>query len=111
MVLVAGRWERDEETARVLASEVAPIDVLSERLTSAVAITVSAPSHGRDTFLQLWDVLMAHKGDRPVSIEVRDPDRHLRVTLDINAQIGVRPSERLVSDVERICGTGSVSLR
>jgi len=31
--------------------------------------------------------------------------------VDVNAQIRVRPSERLVSDVEKICGTGSVTLR
>jgi len=29
----------------------------------------------------------------------------------VNSQIRVRPSETLVSDVERICGPGSVTLR
>lgn len=111
MVLVRGRWERDEETTRVLASEIAPIEMIRERLASSVAITVSAPHHDRETFLRLWDVLMQHKGDRRVAIELLDPDRHLRVTIDVNAQIRVRPSERLVSDVEKICGAGSVTLR
>ena len=111
MVLVKGRCERDDEAARVLASEIAPIEVITERLASSVAITLSAPQHDRDTFMRLWDVLMQHKGDRRVAIELRDPDRHLRVTIDVNAQIRVRPSERLVADVEGICGAGSVSLR
>jgi DNA polymerase-3 subunit alpha len=111
MVLVKGRCERDDEAARVLASEIAPIEVVIERLASSVAITLSAPQHDRETFMQLWDVLLQHKGDRRVAIELRDPDRHLRVTIDVNAQVRVRPSERLVADVERICGAGSVSLR
>ena len=111
MVLVKGRCERDDESARVLVSEIAPLEIITERLASSVAITLSAPPHDRDTFMQLWDVLMQHKGDRRVAIELRDPDHHLRVTLDINAQIRVRPSERLVAEVERICGAGSVSLR
>jgi DNA polymerase-3 subunit alpha len=111
MVLVKGKLERDDESARLLASEIAPIGILTERLASSVAITLSAPQHDRETFVQLWDVLLRHKGDRRVAIELRDPDRHLRVKLDVNAQIRVRPSERLVSEVERICGTGSVSLR
>jgi DNA polymerase-3 subunit alpha len=111
MVLVTGRWEPDDETARVVASELAPLEILAERLTSAVAIRLSAPSHGRETFLRLWDVLMAHKGDRPVSIELQDPEHRLRVRLDVNSRIRVRPSERLVLDVEQICGAGSVSLR
>jgi DNA polymerase-3 subunit alpha len=111
MVLVKGKLERDDESARLLASEIAPIAMVTERLASSVAITLSAPQHDRETFVQLWDVLMRHKGDRRVAIELRDPDRHLRVKLDVNAQIRVRPSERLVSEVEKICGTGSVSLR
>jgi len=111
MVLVKGKLERDDESARLLASEIAPIGIVTERLASSVAITLSTPQHNRETFVQLWDVLMRHKGDRRVAIELRDPDRHLRVKLDVNAQIRVRPSERLVSEVEKICGTGSVSLR
>ena len=110
MVVVKGRCERDEETARVLASEILPIDTVRERLASFVAITLSAPSPEADTFTRLWDVLMRHKGDRRVAIELVDPERHLRVTIDVNAQIRVRPSERLISDVEKICGAGSVSL-
>jgi DNA polymerase III subunit alpha len=111
MVLVKGRHERDDEAARVLASEIAPIEILHERLASSVAITLSAPPHDRETFLRLWDVLMQHRGDRRVAIELRDPDRHLRVTIDVHAQIRVRPSDRLVADVEKVCGTGSISLR
>jgi DNA polymerase-3 subunit alpha len=111
LVLVKGRFERDDESVRLLASEIAPIEIVRERIASSVAITLSAPPHGRETFVRLWDVLMQHKGDRPIAIELREPERHLRITIDVNAQIRVRPSEQLVSEVERICGQGSVSLR
>ena len=111
MVLVKGRLERDDESTRILASEIAPMAIVAERLASSVAITLSAPPHDRDTFMRLWDVLQQHKGDRRVAIELREPDRRLRVKIDLNAQIRVQPSERLVSEVEKICGTGSVTLR
>ncbi|MBM3819233.1 MAG: DNA polymerase III subunit alpha [Acidimicrobiia bacterium] len=111
LVLVKGRFERDEDSARLLAAEIAPLDIVRERATSSVAIRLSAPPHGRDTFVRLWDVLMAHKGDRPVAIELQEADRHLRIRIDVNSQIRVRPSERLVSELEKICGAGSVSLR
>jgi hypothetical protein len=88
-----------------------PIDIVRERLAKAVAIRMSAPPHDRDTFVKLWDVLMQHKGDRRVAIELQEPELKLRIKLDINAQIKVRPSERLVAEVEKICGAGSVSLR
>ncbi|MGH7341506.1 MAG: hypothetical protein ACREKH_13530, partial [Candidatus Rokuibacteriota bacterium] len=94
-----------------LAAEISPIEIVRERLASSVAITLSAPRHDRETLMRLWDVLMHHKGDRRVAIELLDPEHHLRVKLDVNAQIRVRPSERLVSEVEKICGAGSVTLR
>jgi hypothetical protein len=75
-----------------------------------VAIRVSTPPHDRATFERLWDVLAQHKGDRRVAFVIHEQDRHIRVTADVNG-IRVRPSELLVSEVEKICGTGSVSLR
>jgi DNA polymerase-3 subunit alpha len=111
MVLVKGRLEGDDESTRILASEIAPISTVTEQVTSSVAITLSAPPHDRDTFLQLWDVLLQHKGTRRVAIDLIESERHLRVKIDVSAQVGVRPSERLVSEVEQICGTGSVTLR
>jgi DNA polymerase-3 subunit alpha len=113
MVVVKGKCERDEESARLLASEIAPVESIRERLARSVAIRLSTPPHDRTTFEKLWDVLAQHKGDRRVAfdIELQETERRLRVRIDVNAQIRVRPSERLVSEVEKICGAGSVTLR
>jgi DNA polymerase-3 subunit alpha len=113
LVLVTGRFERDDESARVLASEIVPIELVRERLATQVAIRLCTPPHDRGTFERLWDVFAQHKGDRPVAfdIELDAPSGRLRVKVDVNARIRVRPSEALVSDVEKICGSGSVSLR
>ena len=113
LVLVKGTFERDDESARIIASEIMPIEQVRERLARSVAIRLSTPPHDRATFEKLWDVFARHKGDRRVifDVEVNEPQRHLRMKVDVAAQIRVRPSERLVSDVEKICGVGSVSLR
>jgi DNA polymerase-3 subunit alpha len=110
-VVVKGRLERDDESARIVASEMITVETVRQRLTKNVAITVSSPRHDRDTFLKLLDVISAHKGDRPLTVTLLDTERRLRVKLDIAPQIRVCPSEQLVSDVEKICGAGSVSLR
>jgi DNA polymerase-3 subunit alpha len=111
-VVVKGKFERDDESARLVASEIMPIELVREKLATSVAIRLSTPPHDRATFEKLWDVFAQHKGDRRVvfDVEVREP-RRLRMKVDVNATIRVRPSERLVSDVEKICGAGSVSLR
>jgi DNA polymerase-3 subunit alpha len=109
-VVVHGRFERDDESVRILATEIAPIEMVRERLAKSVAIRLSMPPHGRATFERLLELLAQHKGDRKVAFVILEQDRHLRVTADVSG-IRVRPSERLVSEVEKICGSGSVSLR
>ncbi|HEY1306374.1 MAG TPA: DNA polymerase III subunit alpha [Vicinamibacterales bacterium] len=109
-VCVAGRFERDDESSRILASEIMPIEMVRERLAKLVAIRLSMPPHGRATFEKLLEVLAHHKGDRRVAFVIHEQEKHIRVTADISG-IRVRPSESLVSDVEKICGAGSVSLR
>jgi len=109
-VLVNGRFEHDDESVRLLATEIAPIEMVRERLAKSVAIRLSMPPHGRATFERLLELLAQHKGDRRVAFVILEQDRHLRVTADVSG-LRVRPSERLVSEVEKICGSGSVSLR
>jgi len=109
-VLVKGKFERDDESARILASEIVPIGLIRERLAKSVAIRLSTPPADRATFERLWDLFALHKGDRRVAIVLHERDRHMRITVDVNG-IRVRPSETLVAEVEKICGHGSVTLR
>ena len=109
-VLVKGKFERDDESARILASEIVPIGLVRERLARSVAIKLTTPPADRATFERLWDLFAQHKGDRRVAIVLHERDRHVRITVDVNG-IRVRPSEALVSEVEKICGSGSVTLR
>ena len=111
MLLVRGKLEKDDESARLVATELLPMAALMERTTREIAIHLKAPQHGRPTFEALAELLSRHRGDRRVSIEldVRGPDRPLRVRADVTQR--VKPTERLVAEVEQLCGTGSVELR
>jgi DNA polymerase-3 subunit alpha len=119
MVLVRGKLERDDETVRVLASEIVPIECVRERLAREVAIRVRMPADRR-TFEALGEVFARHRGDRRVSfdLELADPangngadPRKLRVKADVSSQIRVRPSSTLIAEVEQIVSQGAVSLR
>ena len=85
--------------------------MVREKLAKSVAIRLSTPPHGRGTFERLWDVFAQHKGDRRIAFDIEDQEHHLRVRVDVNPQIRVRPSVQLVSEVEKICGQGPVTLR
>ncbi|HUK37289.1 MAG TPA: DNA polymerase III subunit alpha, partial [Vicinamibacterales bacterium] len=112
LVLVRGKLERDDETTRVLASEVLPLDSVRERVAREVAIRVKMPADRR-VFEALGEVFSRHRGDRRVSFEIEVPSsaRLLRVRADVSSQIRVRPSPTLISEVEQIVGHGAVVLR
>jgi DNA polymerase-3 subunit alpha len=111
MVLVRGKFEKDEESARLVATELMLMGGLKERTTREVAIHLTVPRHGRTTFEALAELLSRHRGDRKVYVEldVPGPAAPIRVRADVAQR--VRPSDRLVADVEQLCGAGTVELR
>jgi DNA polymerase-3 subunit alpha len=110
MLLVRGKLEKDEESARIVATELMPIAALKERTTREVVIHLRQATQGRSTLEALAELLSRHRGDRRVLLEldVKGP-RPLRVRADVAQR--VKPSEKLVAELEQICGTGTVELR
>ncbi len=111
MVVVRGRFERSEESARLVAAEIMPIAIVRQRLSREVVLRLAVPPHGRPTFEALAGLLARHRGDRrlTIALEVRGDGVPLRVLAE--APVRVKPSERLVSEVEQLCGAGSIQLR
>jgi DNA polymerase III subunit alpha len=112
LMVVRGRFERDEESARLQAAEAFPLESLRERLSKSVRIRMNGDCT-RQKLEALWDLLAMHRGDRPVAIElevVRE-GRKLRVSADVQSQIRVRPTPQLLAAVEQLCGQGSITLR
>jgi DNA polymerase-3 subunit alpha len=115
MVVVKGKVELDEETegVKMMASEVLPIDAMRQKMSRQLSIKLTSPPHGRATFEALADLFAKHRGDRRVVLELELRDQHppLRLRAGLAAQVRVQPSDQLASEVERICGAGTVVLR
>ena len=90
---------------RILASEIAPLDSVRERVAHEVAIRVTMPADA-GVFQALGEIFSRHRGDRRVSFEIELPveARRLRVKADVSSQIRVRPSPSLVAEVEQLVG-------
>ena len=111
-MLVRGTLERDDETVRILASEVTPLDTVRERIAREVAIHLKMPAD-RGTLETLGEIFSRHRGDRRVSFEVEtgEAPNRLRVRVDVSSQIRVHPSSKLIADIEQVVGAGAVELR
>jgi DNA polymerase III subunit alpha len=113
MVLVSGRLEVDDETAKIYASAIVPLETVTDRAVREVTIRLTMPPHDRGTFEALAALLKEHRGDRRLSLEfeLRTAQQALRVKADVASQVRVKPSAQLFKGIERICGPGSVEVR
>ena len=111
MLLVRGKFERDDETSRLVATDITPLDAVRERAVREVEITLSGKGLGKDLMRQLVAVLERHPGDRRLSfvVQVNGAGPALRVKTATAHRI--RPSDHFVRDVEAVCGAGSVLLK
>jgi len=112
LLLVRGKLERDDETVRIVATDIAPLDSVRERVAREVAIHFRKPAD-RGMLETLGEIFSRHRGDRKVSFEVEtgEAPNRLRVRVDVGSQIRVRASPALVSEVEQVVGAGTVELR
>jgi DNA polymerase-3 subunit alpha len=110
MLLVRGKYERDEESSRLLVAEITPIEAVRERQVREVEILLTGSGLGGSAIRTLAGVLDRHPGDRKVSVVVElNGTRHLRVRAVTARRI--RPSEEFIRAVEAVCGTGSVIMK
>ena len=86
LVLVRGKLERDDESVRILASEIAPLDSVRERLAREVAIRVTMPADRGDVRGARRDLLAASR--RPAGL-VRD-----RAAVGADAACASAPTSR-----------------
>ena len=107
MLLVRGKYERDEETSRLVVAEITPLEVVRERAVREVEIRLAGDGpRPRQVMRELADVLERHPGDRRVSfvVEVNGERPHLRVRAATARRI--RPSDCSSATSRRVCGAG-----
>jgi len=114
MLLVRGKYERDEESSRMVAAEVLLLHTVRDRAVREIEIRMTAPNLRREAMQRLEGVFERHAGDRRVSfvVEVNASgagNGAFRVRAGTARRI--RPSDTFVKDVEAICGQGSVTLK
>jgi DNA polymerase-3 subunit alpha len=110
VVLVKARAEvQDDGRAKLLASEVLPLE--QAKLADARYVTIRVPvvAWDRGKGERLRDILGAHRGDCPVTLELVRPGSW-EVALAPSAYYRVRPDAGLRDEVEALLGPGALVL-
>jgi DNA polymerase-3 subunit alpha len=110
VVLVKARAEvQDDGRAKLLASEVLPLEQAKLADARYVTIRVSVVGWDRGKGERLRDILGAHRGDCPVTLELVRPGSWT-VALAPSAYYRVRPDAALRDEVEALLGPGALVL-
>jgi DNA polymerase-3 subunit alpha len=109
MVFLVGSIDRSRERPNLIVDDVVPIDRALEELTAGVLLRL--PPAGSDVLKRLYDIMICHRGEAPIQLEVR-PARQMdvRVTIRPQAQWRVRPTRKLVSELSGLLGAENVVL-
>ena len=110
LVLVTGKLDKDEETARLTADDVRPVETLTGSVGRTLSIHLTSARRDRRTLQALAGLFQVHRGPSRILLELdlreRTPPLRVRARL---RDVRVRPSEQLARAVEQICGEGTVS--
>jgi DNA polymerase-3 subunit alpha len=110
VVLVKGKAEvLDEGRARLLVAEVLPLEQAKLVEARYVTVRVPMPAWSRSVGEKLRDILDAHRGECPVTLELVRPGSYA-VALAPGAGYRVRPDPGLKGEIEALFGPGSLLL-
>jgi DNA polymerase-3 subunit alpha len=110
VVLVKGRAEVQEDgRARLLASDVLPLEQAKLAGARHVTIRVAVRDWDREKGERLRDILGAHRGDCPVTLELVRPGSWA-LAVAPSAYYSVRPDRVLCEEVEALLGPGTLVL-
>lgn len=111
MLMVRGKYERDEETSRLVVAELTPLEVIREKAVREVEILLEGK--GLETMVDARAGGGARatfrRSPRVTGHERRSCPNALRVRAATARRI--RPSDGFVREVEAVCGTGTVVLK
>ena len=108
--MVTGKAEAAEEPrARILATEVLPLEQAKMAEARYVTIRVPVTSWNRAKGERLRDILGAHRGDCPVTLEFVRPGAFAAAVAP-SGYYRVRPDATLRTEVEALLGQGALVL-
>jgi len=110
IVVVKGRLNLKEDTPKIIADDIMPIQEARKKFTSAIEINLNTAGLEEDTLKSLKEALAVHPGRTPVYLNFTEPSGKKQKML-LNEDIKVRAEEALIEKLEKIVGQDAVIIQ
>ncbi|HEV8662004.1 MAG TPA: DNA polymerase III subunit alpha, partial [Candidatus Methylomirabilis sp.] len=107
-VLVTGQVDITEDAAKLLLSDVEPLDKFRGKAPQAVRLTVGGPAATPDALRRLRELVAQHPGSAPLTLALEVPGGP--ALLEADPGCGVAAGDAFVAAAEALLGRGSVLL-
>ncbi|MFA5411198.1 MAG: DNA polymerase III subunit alpha [Candidatus Omnitrophota bacterium] len=106
VVLVEGRLNLREDTPKIVANDLFPIDEIYKLITS---MNINLSGLQENLFETLKELFNTYRGSIPIYLHLNTPARP-RVQLVVGENFFVTPSQKLIEDIEDLIGEERLSL-
>ncbi|MCM8795416.1 MAG: DNA polymerase III subunit alpha [Candidatus Omnitrophica bacterium] len=106
VVMIKGRLNLREETPKVIANDLFPIDEVYKLIN---AININLTGIRENLFASLKELLVSSYGKVPIYLHLDTPNKS-RIQLVVGEAFYVSPSEKLIQDIESLLGAERVSV-
>jgi DNA polymerase III subunit alpha len=109
IVFIKGRANLREDTPKIIAEEILPLEDARKKYTQALSIELITTALEKETLSKLNDILRKHRGRTPVYINFTTPDKK-KVQMAAGRDLSVLPTDTLITEIEALVGDGAVSV-
>ena len=109
IVFIKGSINLREDTPKIIADEILPLDEARKKYIQALSIRLYATGLEKKTLQQLNEILKKYKGNIPVYLDFTTKEKH-QLQLSTGKDISVLPTDELIEEVEALLGQGSIRI-
>lgn len=106
-ILIQGQLQKDENSVKILADTIIPIDKAEETWTASVHFNLDITRTQREVLVKLKEILKSHPGSCHAYIHLLNPDK-TETIVALSNSIKLRPGLPLTREVNRFLGYKAV---
>lgn len=108
--LLVGNIDKTEQGIKVKATKLMPLSKVREKAETVLDIKLNTVGLTKKDLQNLKEILERHEGNSPVYLYLNIPDNG-ELTIAIDENIKVEPTESLLLELEQFLGKGATTLR
>ena len=106
-ILVQGRLQKDEQSIRVIAEDIIPMDKAEQSWTASIHLHLDISQTDRELLLNLQNTLARYPGTCRAFLHLRDP-HGTDTVISLSESLRCQPGPHLIQDVNRLLGYNAV---